>query len=159
MQQVKRVEFVVDSLDFNSLMDELDALGVHDYTAMKGVDSGLMIAQYTQAALVSENKRLAVPASVDSIPSSAMQEDHVSMGWHAARKLRLSVSNLTRIVAIELVAAARALDLRAPLQPAPVTGAVRDRLRQVVAGPGPDRFLSPELEAAVRFVGDGRILF
>ena len=89
-----------------------------------GVDSGLMIAQYTQAGLVSENKRLAVPASVDSIPSSAMQEDHVSMGWHAARKLRQAVDNLRRILAIELVAAARAIELRAPLVPAPVTAAV-----------------------------------
>jgi histidine ammonia-lyase len=142
------------------MLDKSRSQGLPQFLAHDpGVDSGLMIAQYTQAALVSENKRLAVPASVDSIPSSAMQEDHVSMGWHAARKLRLSVSNLTRIVAIELVAAARALDLRAPLQPAPVTGAVRDRLREVVAGPGPDRFLSPELEAAVRFVSDGRILF
>jgi histidine ammonia-lyase len=123
-----------------------------------GVDSGLMIAQYTQAALVSENKRLAVPASVDSIPSSAMQEDHVSMGWNAGRKLRRGIDNLTRIIAIELVAAARALDLRAPLQPGPVTGAVRNRLREVVAGPGPDRFVSPELEAAVEFVRQGRVL-
>ena len=74
-----------------------------------GVDSGLMIAQYTQAAIVSELKRLAVPASVDSIPSSAMQEDHVSMGWSAARKLRRSVDGLSRVVAIELMTAARAL--------------------------------------------------
>ncbi|MYX23661.1 histidine ammonia-lyase, partial [Streptomyces sp. SID8380] len=77
-----------------------------------GVDSGLMIAQYTQAALVSELKRLAVPASVDSIPSSAMQEDHVSMGWSAARKLRTAVANLTRVVAVELYAATRALEIR-----------------------------------------------
>ena len=90
-----------------------------------GVDSGLMIAQYTQAGMVSENKRLAVPASVDSIPSSAMQEDHVSMGWHAARKLRTAVDNLTRILAIELVAAARAIELRAPLEPAPADGGDR----------------------------------
>jgi len=122
-----------------------------------GVDSGLMIAQYTQAALVSENKRNAVPASADSIPSSAMQEDHVSMGWNAARKLRLSVLNMQRIAAIELLTAARALDLRAPLQPSKVTGAVRDRLRKTVAGPGPDRFLSPELEAAVLFVRLGGV--
>ena len=73
-----------------------------------------MIAQYTQAALVSELKRLAVPASVDSIPSSAMQEDHVSMGWAAARKLRRAVDGLTRVVAIELLTAARSLDLRRP---------------------------------------------
>ena len=113
-----------------------------------GVDSGLMIAQYTQAALVSENKRLAVPASVDSIPSSAMQEDHVSMGWHAGRKLRLAVANLRRIIAIELVTAARAIDLRAPLKPAPKTSALIAELRRHVAGPGPDRDLSDELAAA-----------
>jgi histidine ammonia-lyase len=117
-----------------------------------GVDSGLMIAQYTQAGLVSENKRLAVPASVDSIPSSAMQEDHVSMGWHAARKLRTAVDNLTRILAIELVAAARAIDLRAPLTPAPATAAVIRALRETVPGTGPDRFLAPELEAATSLV-------
>jgi len=108
--------------------------------------------------LVSENKRNAVPASADSIPSSAMQEDHVSMGWNAARKLRLSVLNMQRIAAIELLTAARALDLRAPLQPSKVTGAVRDRLRKTVAGPGPDRFLSPELEAAVEFVQHGKVV-
>ncbi|PZS17199.1 MAG: histidine ammonia-lyase [Pseudonocardiales bacterium] len=120
-----------------------------------GVDSGHMIAQYTQAALVSELKRLAVPASVDSIPSSAMQEDHVSMGWSAARKLRRSVDALTRVLAIELLTAARALDMRAPLQPGPATGAVVAALREHVAGPGPDRHLSPEIEAAVEFVRSG----
>jgi hypothetical protein len=113
-----------------------------------GVDSGLMIAQYTQAAMVSENKRLANPASVDSIPSSAMQEDHVSMGWHAGRKLRKSVDNLRRILAIELVAAARAVELRAPLKPSPVTGELIAILRERVPGMGPDRELSSELEAA-----------
>lgn len=117
-----------------------------------GVDSGLMIAQYTQAGLVSENKRLAAPASVDSIPSSAMQEDHVSMGWHAARKLRQAVDNLRRILAIELVASARAIELRAPLEPAAGTASVISLLRTTVAGPGPDRFLAPELEAAVEVV-------
>lgn len=113
-----------------------------------GVDSGLMIAQYTQAALVSENKRLAVPASVDSIPSSAMQEDHVSMGWHAARKLRKAVDNTRMVLAIELVAAARGVELRAPLKPAPVTGELIAILREQVPGFGPDRDLSIELEAA-----------
>jgi len=120
-----------------------------------GVDSGHMIAQYTQAAVVSELKRLAVPASVDSIPSSAMQEDHVSMGWSAARKLRRSVDGLTRVLAIELLSAARALDLRRPLQPGPATGAVVAALRKSVQGPGPDRYLSPEIEAAVEFVRSG----
>ena len=119
-----------------------------------GVDSGLMIAQYTQAGLVSENKRLSVPASVDSIPSSAMQEDHVSMGWHAGRKLRKVVDNLRRVVAIELVTAARALDMRAPLKPAPITGALLAKLRKELPGVGPDRFLAPELEAAERLLKD-----
>jgi histidine ammonia-lyase len=117
-----------------------------------GVDSGLMIAQYTQAGLVSENKRLSVPASVDSIPSSAMQEDHVSMGWHAGRKLRKVVDNLRRVIAIELVTAGRALDMRSPLKPAPITGALLAKLRKEVPGVGPDRFLAPELEAAERLL-------
>jgi histidine ammonia-lyase len=123
-----------------------------------GVDSGHMIAQYTQAAIVSEMKRLAVPASVDSIPSSAMQEDHVSMGWSAGRKLRRAVDGLTRVVAIEVLTAARALDLRAPLQPSPATGAVLALLRTRVEGPGPDRHLSPEIEAAYELVASGAVL-
>ena len=98
-----------------------------------------MIAQYTAAGLVSELKRLAVPASVDSIPSSAMQEDHVSMGWHAARKLRRAIDGLTRVLGIEILTAARAMDLRAPLEPSPVTGAVRDLLRDARASPAPAR--------------------
>jgi histidine ammonia-lyase len=123
-----------------------------------GVDSGLMIAQYTAAGLVAECKRLAVPASVDSIPSSAMQEDHVSMGWAAARKLRRAVADLRQVVAIELVAAARGLDLRAPLTPAPGTGAALAALRTRVAGPGPDRFLAPDLAAADDLLRDGTVL-
>ncbi|MGI8646169.1 MAG: histidine ammonia-lyase, partial [Nocardioides sp.] len=124
-----------------------------------GVDSGHMIAQYTQAAIVSELKRLAVPASVDSIPSSAMQEDHVSMGWSAARKLRRSVDGLSRVVAIEVLTAARALDFRAPLEPSPATGAVVRLLRDAgIEGPGPDRHLSPEIEAAVSLVQSGAVL-
>ena len=111
-----------------------------------------MIAQYTQAALVSENKRLANPASVDSIPSSAMQEDHVSMGWHAGRKLLKAVANLRRIIAIELVTAARGVELRAPLKPGPVTGRMILELRKTVPGPGPDRDLSLELEAAYQYL-------
>jgi histidine ammonia-lyase len=123
-----------------------------------GVDSGLMIAQYTQAALVSENKRLANPASVDSIPSSAMQEDHVSMGWSAARKLRKATTNLARIIAIELVTAARAIELRAPLVPSKSSRNVIAELRKTVSGPGPDRYLSPELEFATSLVAEGRVM-
>lgn len=123
-----------------------------------GVDSGHMIAQYAQAAIVSELKRLAVPASVDSIPSSAMQEDHVSMGWAAGRKLRRAVDGLTRVLAVEILTAARALDLRAPHRPAPATGAVVAALRPAVPGPGPDRFLAPEIESVVRLVAGGTVI-
>ena len=134
----------------------LDTARSHGLTpflaADAGVDSGLMIAQYTQAALVSECKRLAAPASVDSIPSSAMQEDHVSMGWSAARKLRRSIEHLRQVLAIELVTASRAIEQRAPLAPAPVSAAVIDALRVFVPGNGGDRFLAPELSEAARFV-------
>ena len=123
-----------------------------------GVDSGHMIAQYTQAAIVSELKRLAVPASVDSIPSSAMQEDHVSMGWGAARKLRKSIDGLTRVVAVEILTAARGIDLRAPLAPGPVAAAVIACLRTRVGGPGPDRYLSPEISSAFDLLRDGSLL-
>ena len=114
-----------------------------------GVDSGVMIGQYTAAALAAENRRLAAPASVDSSPTSAMQEDHVSMAWGAARKLRSVIDNTRRILAVEWVVAARAIDLRSPLTPSPAIAAAIARLRERVPGPGPDRFLSPELEAAV----------
>ncbi|MFD3947361.1 histidine ammonia-lyase [Streptomyces sp. NPDC058579] len=124
-----------------------------------GVDSGLMIAQYTQAALVSEMKRLAVPASADSIPSSAMQEDHVSMGWSAARKLRTAIGNLNRIIAVELYAATRGIELRRGLTPAPASQAAIDALRAAgVEGPGPDRFLAPDLEGADAFVREGKLV-
>jgi histidine ammonia-lyase len=140
----------------------LDTARNHGLTAFladdPGVDSGLMIAQYTQAAIVSELKRLAAPASVDSIPSSAMQEDHVSMGWSAARKLRRAVDGLSRVIAIEVLAGARALDLRAPLEPGAATRAVRDGLRSGVPGPGPDRYLAPEIGDAVEYVTSGRAI-
>ncbi|UOQ87900.1 histidine ammonia-lyase [Agromyces endophyticus] len=122
-----------------------------------GVDSGLMIAQYTAAGIVSEMKRLAVPSSVDSIPSSAMQEDHVSMGWAAARKLRRAVDGLSRVLAIEVLTAARGLALRAPLEPGAPTGAVVALTESLGAGPGPDRFLSPEIEAVAAAVASGRV--
>ncbi|UIP59701.1 histidine ammonia-lyase [Agromyces marinus] len=122
-----------------------------------GVDSGLMIAQYTAAGIVSELKRLAAPASVDSIPSSAMQEDHVSMGWAAARKLRRALDGLTRVLAIEVMTSARGLALRAPLEAGPATGAVARHVADSGAVPGPDRFLSPEIEALVESVRSGRI--
>jgi histidine ammonia-lyase len=140
----------------------LDATRSHGLPAFlapdPGVNSGLMIAQYTQAAVVAENRRLAAPASVDSLPTSAMQEDHVSMSWGAARKLRTTVANLRRILAVELVCAARALELRAPLQPAPATAAALRALRLRVPGAGPDRFLSPELAAAEESIHAGGVV-
>jgi histidine ammonia-lyase len=87
-----------------------------------------------------------------------MQEDHVSMGWSAARKLRASVRNLARILAVELTCAARGIDLREPLQPAAGTGAARDAIRTRVAGPGPDRWVAPELAAVERLVTSGDLL-
>ncbi|MHA7180635.1 histidine ammonia-lyase [Arthrobacter sp. MDB2-24] len=139
----------------------LNAFLAHD----PGVDSGHMIAQYTQAGIVSELKRLANPASVDSIPSSAMQEDHVSMGWAAGLKLRKAIDGLTRVLAIEILTAARALDMRdggtagaaGVRSSAPLT-AVRARLREDVEGPGTDRYLAPEIEAARLLVDDGSLL-
>lgn len=117
-----------------------------------------MIAQYTQAGIVSELKRLANPASSDSIPSSAMQEDHVSMGWSSARKLRRAIDGLTTVLAIEVLTAARGLDLRRPLTPSPATGAVIAALRERVEGPGPDRFLAPEIAAAVGLARSGALV-
>ena len=119
----------------------------------------MMIAQYTQAAMVAENRRLAAPASVDSLPTSAMQEDHVSMGWGAARKLRSSVDNLRRILAVELSCATRALDLRAPLEPA------RGHRRRAGGGagrrrpaPGPTAGSRRSSRAVEELVGSGALL-
>ena len=128
------------------MLDANRSIGLPAFLAFNaGVDSGLMIAQYTQASMVSENKRLAVPSSVDSIPTSAMQEDHVSMGWNAACKLRLAINNLRRILAIEILAATRAIDFRAPLTASPALTKVVAEVRKVVDGPGPDRVLSQEM--------------
>jgi histidine ammonia-lyase len=123
-----------------------------------GVDSGLMLAQYSAAALVADCRRLAVPASVDSIPTSAMQEDHVSMGWAAARKLRQAIDNAVRVVAIEVMTAARGIELRRPLLPSPASAAVIAGLRQSVPGMGPDRYLAPEIDRAAGLVRSGEVL-
>ena len=123
-----------------------------------GVNSGMMIAHYTQVAMALENQRLAVPASVQSMPTSAMQEDHVSNGWAAARKLRRSIDNLRRVLAVELICAAAAIDLRGPLSPAPATAAAVHALRGRVAGPNADCWLSPELRAAEQLLADGVVL-
>jgi histidine ammonia-lyase len=123
-----------------------------------GVDSGLMLAQYTAAALVADCRRLAAPASVDSIPTSALQEDHVSMGWAAARKLRKVIDAVAAVLAIEAMTAGRALDLRRPLTPAAGTGAALACLRDAVPGPGPDRFVALEVAAATDLVRGGALI-
>ncbi|WP_430591425.1 histidine ammonia-lyase [Humidisolicoccus flavus] len=132
-----------------------------------GLDSGLMIAQYTAAGVVSELKRLASPASVDSIPSSAMQEDHVSMGWAAARKLRKGVDGLATVLGIELLTSARARDFReraahaltaSSAGAAPAVQAMHSLIREHCAPPATDRSLSPEILAMTRLVHEGRIL-
>ncbi|MDQ4038300.1 MAG: histidine ammonia-lyase [Actinomycetota bacterium] len=138
------------------LLDPARSHGLPPFLAADpGVDSGHMIAQYAAAGIVSELKRLAAPASVDSIPSSAMQEDHVSMGWAAGLKLRRAVDGLRRVLAIEILSATRALDLRAPLVPGPATAAARDCVRTRIHGPGPDRYLTPEIEVVVQLLGTG----
>jgi histidine ammonia-lyase len=111
-----------------------------------GVNSGLMIAQYTAAGIVAENRRLASPASVDSLPTSGMQEDHVSMGWAAAKKLRTVLDNLTSLLAVELLSAVRGLQLRAPLTPSPAGRAAIRAVEGFAGPPGPDMFLAPVLE-------------
>jgi len=135
------------------MLDQTRSHGLPPFLADEvGVDSGMMIGHYTAAAMASENKRLAAPASVDSLPTSGMQEDHVSMAWLAVRKLRKVVDNVRRILAVEYICAARAIDLRAPLEPAAATGALVRLLRGEVPGPGPDRYLAPELAAAERLL-------
>jgi histidine ammonia-lyase len=125
-------------------------------TADSGLNNGYMIAQYTAAALVSENKVLSHPASVDSIPSSGDQEDHVSMGMTAAVKLLQVARNVQAILAIEALCAAQAIDLLAPLAPGVGTGAARDVVRGVAGRLDEDRYLAPEIEAVARAVAAGR---
>jgi histidine ammonia-lyase len=141
------------------LLDPHRSQGLPPFLAEEpGVNSGLMVAQYTAAALVAENRRLAAPASVDSVPTSGMQEDHVSMGWGAGLKLRTVLDNVGHILAVELCAAARAQEMRRPLDPSPATGAVHDLLRKEVKGVGPDRFLAPELASAEALIRSGAII-
>ncbi|GIF66261.1 histidine ammonia-lyase [Asanoa ishikariensis] len=117
-----------------------------------GVNSGLMIAQYTAAGIVAENRRLASPASVDSLPTSGMQEDHVSMGWAATRKLRTVLDNLTSLLAVELLAGVRGIQLRGPLAPSPAGTIATAAVARFAGTPGPDVFLAPIIESARELV-------
>ena len=123
-----------------------------------GLNSGFMVAQYTAAALVSENKVLSHPASVDSITTSANQEDHVSMGTHACRKLRQVVTNAQYVLAVELMAAAQALDFRAPLKAGTGAAAAHRHVRTLVPRLQEDRYLKPDVEALAAAIRDGSLL-
>ncbi len=126
-------------------------------TPRPGLNSGFMIAHVTAAALVSENKQRATPASVDSIPTSANQEDHVSMAAHAARRLLPMAANVASVLGIELLAAAQGCDFHAPLRSSPALEAVRAVLRREVPGLVDDRYFAPDIEAAARLVSSGAI--
>ncbi len=123
-----------------------------------GLHSGFMMVQVTAAALASENKGLCHPASVDTIPTSAGQEDHVSMGPIAARKALRVLENTERILGVEALAAAQALDLRSPLVPADGPRAAWERLRAEVPYLNADRILHEDLENAAQLVREGALL-
>ncbi len=117
-----------------------------------GVNSGFMIAQVTAAALASENKTYAHPASVDSLPTSANQEDHVSMATFAARRLRDMSENTRGVLAVELLAAAQGLDFRAPLKPSEAVASAKTELRERVAYYDKDRYFGPDIEQATELL-------
>jgi len=123
-----------------------------------GLNSGLMLAQVTAAALVSENKQRAYPASVDSIPTSANQEDHVSMAAHGARRLFAMNDNAMNVVGIELVTGAQGIDFHAPMTSSPVLEAVRSCVRARIAPLGDDRFLHDDLLSAFELVQSGSVV-
>ncbi len=127
-------------------------------TQRPGLHSGFMIPQVTAAALVSENKQRATPASVDSIPTSANQEDHVSMAAHGARRLLPMAANLAGVLGIELLAAAQGCDFHAPLSSSPVLEQVRSRLRAVVPRLDEDRYMAPDIAAATALVRGNALL-
>ncbi|HLZ85190.1 MAG TPA: aromatic amino acid lyase, partial [Caulobacteraceae bacterium] len=127
-------------------------------TPRPGLNSGFMIPQVTAAALVSENKQKAYPASVDSIPTSANQEDHVSMAAHGARRLIGMAENVAAVVAIELLAAAQGCDFHRPLPSSAALEAVRRRLREVVPHLDDDRHLHPDIQSAIRLVNTGAVI-
>lgn len=140
------------------LVDPALSFGLPAFLAAKpGLNSGLMIAEVTSAALMSENKQMAHPASVDSTPTSANQEDHVSMACHGARRLLAMTDNLAAIVGIEAVTAAQGLDFRAPLKTSAALQAAHGAVRDVVAGLEVDRYMAGDLEAAAGLVASGEL--
>jgi histidine ammonia-lyase len=141
-----------------ALLMDTGMTGLPPFLAPKpGLNSGFMIAQVTAAALAAENKQRAAPASVDSLPTSANQEDHVSMAAHAARRLGDMAANAAGIVGIELLAAAQGVDLRAPLKSSPRLEKTKAVLRRRAAKLGDDRFLAPDIAAATALVAEGAV--
>ena len=126
-------------------------------TPRPGLNSGLMIAEVTTAALMSENKHIAMPCVTDSTPTSANQEDHVSMAAHGARRLMRMVKNLNAILGVEAICAAQGVDFRAPLATSAPLQSVVARLRQDVATLGDDRYLAPDLAAASQLIASGAL--
>ena len=140
------------------LVDPALSYGLPAFLAKKpGLNSGLMIAEVTSAALMSENKQMAHPASVDSTPTSANQEDHVSMACHGARRLLRMTDNLAAIVGIEALTAAQGVDLRAPLVTSPELIKAIVAIRAVVPALEEDRYMAPDLEAASLLVSSGAL--
>lgn len=123
-----------------------------------GINSGYMLSQYTAASLVAENRVLSHPASVESIPTSGSQEDHVSMGWGAARKLWDVLMNTRRVLAIEILCAAQGLEYRKPLLPSPRVQSVVEHIRQTVPPLGDDREIASEIEEVALMVATGELL-
>ncbi|HXY44676.1 MAG TPA: histidine ammonia-lyase [Acidimicrobiales bacterium] len=141
------------------LLDAKTSNGLPPFLVEKpGVNSGFMVCQYTAASLVSESKSLAHPATIDSITSSAGQEDHVSMGMIAARHARECIRNAESVVALEVLAAAQACDLRSPLRPAPASAAAVSAVRAVIAPLAGDRELKPDVDAAIELVSSGALV-
>jgi histidine ammonia-lyase len=140
------------------LMDPARSQGLPAFLAVEaGVNSGFMLAHYTAAAAVNRLRSFAAPASIDSISTSGGQEDHVSMGWNAARKLRLAIVDCARVLAVELLCAAQALELRTS-PPSPETQAAVSRLRALIPPMAVDRYLAPDLAGAEQLVRAGALL-
>lgn len=138
------------------ILDPVRSQGLPAFLATNpGLESGYMITQYAQAALVAENKVLAHPASVDSVPTSGAQEDHVSMGWGAAKKLLQIIENARRVLAVEILCAVTAIELRRPLQPAPATSRVIEAVRAEVPTPTGDHSPAAEIEAVSALIERG----
>jgi histidine ammonia-lyase len=138
------------------ILDPQHSVGLPAFLAARpGVNSGYMIAQYTAAALVAENRVLAHPASVESIPTSGSQEDHVSMGWGAGRKLSVVLDNTARVLAIELICAAQGLEYRRPYRPGPVAGRIWEAIRAFIPPLYTDRSVGGEIEEMAAFIESG----